>query len=319
MINFYKMKNYKILFLFILFGYSSCKTFGQQPDNTKPMYGEITKSAEHKKIDEVFVKDCLDKFGSIDSSVNVYTDYAWSYFYNNDLKTAMKRFNQVWLLDSEFPDSYFGFAALMEMQGNIPATERFYKLGMEKDKTKQRAQICFHRIADCKEQLQDYKGTIEAYEKISELNPTDLIAFKKIGYYQMQMGNYEKALTAYGKAIELDPSDAMTYNNRAYLYQTIKDYKNANADYTKAIELDPNYISAYVNRGITSMEEGNYEAAKKDFEVCVQLDSNTGELRRFLGISKLYLNDKTGACKEFKLAKELGDNQADELISQNCK
>jgi tetratricopeptide (TPR) repeat protein len=313
------MKHYKILILTIAIGLSSCGTKGQQPDNKKPMYGEVQKSDEYKKIDEDFKKECLDQFGTIDSSVNVQIDHAWRYFYNNDLKTAMKRFNQAWLLNSEFPDSYFGFAALLEMQNSKTEAERFYKIGQEKDKSKERAKICYQRIADCKEQLRDFKGTIEAYTKLSEINPTNVFAFKKIGYFQMQTGNSEDALTAYGKAIELDPTDAMTYNNRAYLHQTKKNYKNAIADYTKAIELDPKYISAYVNRGITEMADNNYGAAKKDFEICVQLDSNAGELRRMLGLAKISLKDKSGACNDFELAKKLGDTQADELIKQNCK
>jgi tetratricopeptide (TPR) repeat protein len=313
------MKHYKILILSIAMVLSSCGTKGQQPDNTKPMYGEVPKGDEYKKIDEDFKKECLTQFKTIDSSVYVQIDRAWRYFYHNDLKTAMKRFNQAWLLNSEFPDSYFGFAALMEMQGNKIESERFYKIGFEKDKTKERAKNCYQRIADCKEQLQDFKGTIEAYTKLAELKPNDAFAFKKIGYFQMQTGNSKDALTAFGKAIELDPTDAMTYNNRAYLYQTEKNYKNAIADYTKAIKLDSKYISAYVNRGITQMGANNFEAAKKDFEICVQLDSNSGELRRILGLSKLNLKDKSAACNDFELAKKLGDTQADELIKQNCK
>ncbi len=313
------MKHYKILILTIAIGLSSCMTNGQQSDNTKPMYGEVPKSDEYKKIDDDFKKECLDQFGTIDSSVNVQIDHAWRYFYNNDLKTAMKRFNQAWLLNSEFPDSYFGFAAMLDMQGNRKESERFYKMGLEKDKTKKRAQICYQRIADCKEQLQDFKGTIEAYKKISEINPTNVFAFKKIGYFQMQMGNSEDALRAYGKAIELDPTDAMTYNNRAYLYQTMKNYKDAITDYSKAIELDSKYISAYVNRGITEMADKNYDAAKKDFEICVQLDSNSEKLRRMLGLAKIGLKDKSKTCNDFELAKKLGDTQVYELIKQNYK
>jgi tetratricopeptide (TPR) repeat protein len=279
------MKHYKILILTIAIGLSSCGTKGQQPDNTKPMYGEIQKSDEYKKIDEDFKKECLDQFGTIDSSVNVQIDHAWRYFYHNDLKTAMKRFNQAWLLNSEFPDSYFGFAALLEMQNNKTEAERFYKIGQEKDKSKEHAKICYQRIADCKEQLRDFKGTIEAYTILSEINPSNVFAFKKIGYFQMQTGNTEDALTAYGKAIELDSK----------------------------------YISAYVNRGITEMEENNFDAAKKDFEISVQLNPKAGELRRMLGLAKISLKDTLGACMDFELAKKLGDTQADEQIKQNCK
>lgn len=283
------------------------------------MYGEVPKDEEYKRLDEDFRKECLKQFKTIDSSVFVQMDNGWRYFYHNDLKTAMKRFNQAWLLNPEFPDSYFGFAALLDMQKNKKESERFYKMGLNKDSKKERAQICYQRIADCKEQLKDIQGTIEAYSKISEINPANAFAFKKIGYFQMQSGNSEKAIAAYAKAIELDPKDAITYNNRAYLYQTQKSYKEAIDDYTKAIELDSKYISAYVNRGITEMSMNNNLAAKRDFEICVQLDSKDSGLRRFLGLVKLNLNDKTGACKDFDLSKQLGDRQVDELIKQNCK
>ena len=314
-----QLKHY-IFLIIIITGLTSCntKTTGQQVDNTKPMYGEVTKSKEHKEIDKDFKKECLEQFGSIDSSVYLHIDHAWRYFYNNDLKSAMKRFNQSWLLDPEYPDSYFGFAALLEMNGNQTESERFYKMGFEMDNSNTRAKICFQRIADCKEQLKDFNGTIDAYIQISELNPTNSFAFKKLGFFHMELQNTESALKAYSKAIELDPYDAMTYNNRAYLFQTNGDYKKAITDYTKAIELDSKYISAYVNRGITLMQENNFKAAKKDFETCIQLDSKTGELRRMLGMAKINLNDKEGACKDFEIARELGDIYVAELIKQNC-
>jgi tetratricopeptide (TPR) repeat protein len=264
------------------------------------MYGEVEKSKEHKQLDEEFKKDCIEKFKTIDSSVYVHVDLAWRYFYRNDLKTAMKRFNQAWLLNPDFPDSYFGFGALLEMQQNKTEALRFYRMGLAKDMKNERAEICYTRIAECKEQLNDIEGTIEAYTKISELNQLNSFAFKKIGYLQMQTNNPEAAITAYGKAIKLDGRDPTTYNNRAYLYQTQGAYQKAIIDYTKAIELNPKYISAYVNRGLTQTRLNNFQAAKKDFEVCVQLDSKAGELRRFLGIAKLSLKDKVGACKDFE-------------------
>lgn len=313
------MKYYKTLIFTFLIVLTSFITQGQQPDNTKPMYGEVSKSEKHNKIDENFRIECLSKYKTIDSSVNVYIDLAWRYFYNNDLQTSMKRFNQAWLLNPDFSDSYFGFAALMEIQGNITESERLYNIGKEKDSNNKRAIKCYQRIADCKEQLKDINGTIEAYKHLIDIDPKAVFALKKIGYLQMQKGNNKEALIAYGKAIELDSTDAMTYNNRGFLYQTEKNYISAIIDYTKAIELDPNYISAYVNRGLTLMEEKNYEAAKKDFEICVQLDNTSGELRRFLGKSKLKLNDKSGACSDFELAKKLGDEFVDEFINKNCK
>ncbi|MEN9441922.1 MAG: hypothetical protein RLZ33_1999 [Bacteroidota bacterium] len=312
------MNQFKQLLFAIIIGCTSFQTIGQQSDNTKPMYGEVPKSDEYKKIDEAFKTDCLVQFGTIDSSVNVYIDFAWRYFYNNDLKTAMKRFNQAWLLNAEFPDSYFGFAALMEVQGNKPEAERFYKMGLEKDTAKKRAVMCYQRIADCKEHLQDFNGTIDAYTKISELDSSNVFAFKKLGYLLTEMHKLDEALIAYGKAIELDSSDAMTYNIRGNLYLVYKNYSKAINDLTKAIELDPNNLNAYVNRGISELAIHHFASAKKDFEQCVRLDPEAGELWRLLGEAKVGLHDASGACRDFAKAKRLGDEMVEGLIERNC-
>lgn len=313
------MKYLKILVLIFAMTFSSCESKGQKPDNTKPMYGEVAKSEAYRKIDTDFKNESLSKFKTIDSAVAVQINQAWRYYYHNDLKTAMKRFNQAWLLNPEFPDSYFGFAALLASEGNVSESNRFFNLAEERDKTKERAKVCYQRIADCKEQLQDIKGTIAAYKKLSELSTTSIFAYKKLGYFYMKTANVQEALMAYGKAIDLDPSDATTFNNRGYLQQTEKNYKDAIVDYSKAILLNPKYISAYVNRGIIEMELGNFENAKRDFTVCVSLDAQAGELRRFLALSKLNLKDKIGACAELQIAKHLGDTEANTLLQQNCQ
>jgi tetratricopeptide (TPR) repeat protein len=304
--------------ILILTIFTSCQAQDSKVDNTLPMYGEFEKSKTHKEIDNDFVQKSLEQFGSIDSSVNVYIDHAWRYFYNNDLETAMKRFNQAWLLNPEFPDSYFGFASLLEMQNKSKQATRYYRLGIEKDKGGHRIEICYQRIADCKEQLKDIEGTIKAYENIGLVNPQNSLAFKKIGYFEMQLKNNRKAIDAYDKAIKLDPKDAVTFNNRAYLYQTLQNYELAIEDYSKAIELNPSYIGALVNRGITEMQISKFKDAKSDFEKCVTLDPQSGELRRFLGLAKLSLNEKSEACIDFELAKKLGDPTVSELIEENC-
>jgi tetratricopeptide (TPR) repeat protein len=292
---------------------------GQQADNKKPMYGEVPKSEEIKKFDEEFIKSVTKQFGSREAAFTAYMKLGWKYFYNDSLVLAMKRFNQAWLLDTEMPDPYFAFAALIEMKGNKEEARRFYKAGMEKDKNKNRAEDCFERIADCKEQLQDYEGAAEAFRNVINLNPGNVLAYKKLGYYDSFMEKNDEALLNYTKAIELDPKDEMTYNNRGYLYQKMKNYPKAIEDYSMAIKLKPEYISAYVNRGLSKVESKDLQGAKNDFQKSCELDPNSGELMRLLGLAKLNLNDIKGACIDLEIAKKLGDWQAQELIKQNCK
>jgi tetratricopeptide (TPR) repeat protein len=304
------------LFFFQIIGFS---IQGQQADNKKPMYGEVPQSEAFKKLDELFIQSATEQFGSREKASQAHIKFGWKYFYNDSLVLAMKRFNQAWLLDAEQPDAYFGFAALTEMKGNKEEAKRYYKIGMEKDKNKNRAEICFQRIADCKEQLKDYQGAAEAYQNVISINPGNVFAYKKLGYYDSFLEKDAEALENYTKAIELDPNDEMTYNNRGYLYQKMKKYPEAIEDYSMAIKLKPEYISAYVNRGLTKVESNDFQGAKNDFQKSCELDPNSGELMRLLGLAKLRLKDTKGACIDFEIAKKLGDWQAQELINQNCK
>ena len=304
--------------LLFLFQLSLVEGFSQA-DNKKPMYGEVSKTKEQKETDESFIKAVVEQFGSKEKAGEAHIGLAWKYFYNDSLVVAMKRFNQAWMLNPENPDSYFGFAALMEIKGDSNEAKRLYKIGIEKDKSNQRSEKCYQRIADCKEQIKDFRGTIDAYKKIVVINPQNIFAYKKLGYFYSYLSDNSSSLKNYNNAITLAPNDAMTYNNRGYLYQKMKQFDNAISDYSKAVELDENYISAYVNRGISRMEIKDFEGAKNDFLKCTKLDPKAGELFRFLGLAKLELKDKKGACADFEKAMQLGDAQINELILQNCK
>jgi uncharacterized protein (TIGR02145 family) len=288
-------------------------------DNLKPMYGEIPQSEAYKKIDEDFIGSAVALSGSREKASESFIKKSWAYLYHDSIDLAMRRFNQAWLLNPDNPDSYFGFAAITEIRRGIPEAERYFKMGLDKDTGKKRAEICYKRVADCTEQLQYYNGTIDAYERIVAMDAGNIFAFKKLGYFYTQTGNQNKALNSYNKAIELDPKDSLTYVNRGCLYQTQKKDSLAIADFSYAISLDPKYIRAYVNRGLTKMDLGDNAGAKKDFEISASLDSQSGQLRRLLGLAKLNLKDNKGACDDFDKAKKLGDPEADTLIEKNCK
>jgi hypothetical protein len=79
--------------------------------NLLPMYGRTPKSPRLINADMKFVKAAIEEHGSADSASRYYVGVAWQYLYRNDISTAMKRFNQAWLLDSLNSDVYWGFGA----------------------------------------------------------------------------------------------------------------------------------------------------------------------------------------------------------------
>ncbi|MCK5741671.1 MAG: tetratricopeptide repeat protein, partial [Chlorobi bacterium] len=251
--------------------------------------------------------------------VSVILENAWRYYYHGSLSTAMKRFNQVWLLNPDIPDSYFGFAALTESQGNTEDALSFYKIGFEKDSANLRSIICLKIIAQCKEQLGDTIGVVNAYESIIKLQPDHLIALKKLGYFHMELFNVMEAEKALLRAIELDPEDPVSYNNMGYLKYKKKSYKSAVRFYDNAVRLDSNHVSALIYRGSSLMHLNQFKSAIPDFEKCVALIPDNCEFRRKLGLAKLYSDDTDGACLDFNIALRLGDTFVIALIKEHCE
>lgn len=129
------MKYTYIFIILISLGLLSCLAQGQKPDNTKPMYGEVEKNAEYQKADNEFKMHCMKQFGTLGDAAVAHIDFAWKYIREDNMETAMRRFNQAWLLDPKLPDSYFGFAFLMKHQNDMAESERFYNMAVEKDET----------------------------------------------------------------------------------------------------------------------------------------------------------------------------------------
>lgn len=81
--------------------------------NLLPMYGHQPKAQYFIDADNKFITEAIEEHGSADSASRHCVKMGWAYFYRKDINTAMKRFNQAWLLDSLNPDIYWGFGSIL--------------------------------------------------------------------------------------------------------------------------------------------------------------------------------------------------------------
>ena len=83
--------------------------------NELPMYGEVEKTPAQIEADNEFIKTITK-----DQTRKEASQYAafrgWEYCNKGDLSTAMKRFNQAWLLDPENPAVFWGFGVVLGKQ-----------------------------------------------------------------------------------------------------------------------------------------------------------------------------------------------------------
>lgn len=91
------------------------------------MYGGIEKCKEQKQIDETFFKNCDKGFKTRKEASAYFASRGWDFFREKDYSTAMKRFNQAWMLDSANANVYWGFADLLSVQRNFHQALPFFE------------------------------------------------------------------------------------------------------------------------------------------------------------------------------------------------
>lgn len=103
-----------------------------------PKYGHKPKTEREKQIDRDFVNSILkmEQFeGDRLKASNHLITLGFDYLYRGDLKTAMYRFNQAYLLDSNNVDIYWGFGAFFATIRHYPMAIKVYDEGLSIDST----------------------------------------------------------------------------------------------------------------------------------------------------------------------------------------
>jgi len=111
---------------------------GQVAPDQVPMYGGLDRQADPilKGADAALIEGTTREFGSRRAASQRFVDQGFRFYFLDDLATAMRRFNQGWLLDPENPGVYYGFMAVLnDREENCEARkmgERAFELGLEK-------------------------------------------------------------------------------------------------------------------------------------------------------------------------------------------
>jgi hypothetical protein len=99
----------------------------ERPASELPMYGSAPLSTEIQEINDQFIRWAVQEFGTREKASRDAATRAWRCFYENDLSTAMKRFNQAWLLNTNNAEAYQGFGDIMGRRSETEDTEHNLK------------------------------------------------------------------------------------------------------------------------------------------------------------------------------------------------
>lgn len=152
----------------------------------------------------------------------------FQYFYSGDISTAIKRFNQAWLLDTNNAEAYWGFGIIMGQRASQGDSEKNLK-----------ESIRFLQMANEKEPK---NGKI-----IGDLAFSHTI----LGHYYQTEGkggkeNFEKAGKLFIEAFKADPKYPPIVGNWSVFYFYTGDYKKAKSKADEAVRMGYQFSPDYI-------------------------------------------------------------------------
>lgn len=123
------MRLYAMMFLV---AFAALPALAEYPQNEQPMYGGKPPNALQQRADEEFIAHAVKMAGSKEAGAQTSVQLGWKYFFEKqDLATAMKRFNQAYLLDPENGGAYQGMAIIVLTRDKDAAqAEALFKRGI---------------------------------------------------------------------------------------------------------------------------------------------------------------------------------------------
>lgn len=102
-----------LLLTFLLAAAACVGSIGTYANNLEPMYGNLPKTQQQLELDRQFITEVIAHYPNKRLAALDALTTGWTFFRKGDLDTAIKRFNQAWLLDPTLADVYEAFGVYL--------------------------------------------------------------------------------------------------------------------------------------------------------------------------------------------------------------
>ncbi len=135
-----------------------------------------------------------------------------------------------------------------------------------------------------------------------------------------EVANYKEAIRDYNRALELSPTEiCLVYSMRGNAKRNLGDLDGAISDQNKALDFDPLYADGYFNRGSAKYKMGDLNGAINDYTEAIKINPKDSDAFFNRANLKKKIGDIKSACKDWKQAASLGDEEAENLLKENCE
>ena len=191
-----------------------------------PKYGGKQKTEGQKQSDAEFIAATMKTYTDKRKASDHLIELGFQYLYR-DIKTAMYRFNQAYLLDPSNPEIYWGFGGVYMTLGDNKRAERAYKDGLAMAPNNP------HLLTDYGAYfMAQYYAKLPSGEKAAEADLNAAISYLLKSYKQDKKypsTNYKLAMCYYGKR---DCKNAWRYYKECAAISSM----TIDAEFTTALE-----------------------------------------------------------------------------------
>lgn len=200
-----------VFLLWVLLGGYTVPCLAASPVNELPMFGEAPKTEAMLAADEELLRNTQKLGYTREQGAEKSIEAGWKYFFQGDRQTAMKRFNQAWLLDPENGNTYHGFAVLTADAGGSPQeAEKYFRLAMAKAKLNPTAYVDYAKFLNMSGRHDD---AIRAAQRALAITQNVMGARIQISYALYSQKNLSEACAWAGEALKagdfIDPPNYM--------------------------------------------------------------------------------------------------------------
>jgi tetratricopeptide (TPR) repeat protein len=124
---------------------------------------------------------------------------------------------------------------------------------------------------------------IEQYEQTFRIKPDYAVAYYNLGNALLKEGRVPEAIAQYEHALQIAPDDAVAHNNLGGALLQIGRVPEATEQFEQAVQLKPDYAPAHNNLGSALQQTGRLPEAIAQYEQAVQLKPDYAQARYNLG------------------------------------
>jgi serine/threonine protein kinase/Tfp pilus assembly protein PilF len=153
-----------------------------------------------------------------------------------------------------------------------------------------------------------YQQALQDFQKVLNVNPSDLSALRGIAKSYESSGKIEKAKTVYENMFQLKPQYWFIYNDFGKFYYRIGQYEEAAKQFQKVINLIPENPRGYGNLGACYFQLENWKKASDIFRQALKISPGY-PLYSNLGTLYFYQGDYHNSVKMYEKALEIFDGE----------